>query len=55
MKLQAFDSSFFHGKSLDGDDGLQNMFLYQLAFNMLDLKIGKSPEYVTGGKCKDFF
>ena len=35
-ELQAFDSSYFWGKSFFGDYGLQNTFIYQPTFNMLE-------------------
>ena len=38
VKHEAFDSSYFHGKNFFGYDGFQNMFVYQLTFNMLELK-----------------
>ena len=31
------------------------MFIYQTAFNTLDLKIDKGTDYVTGWKSKDLF
>ena len=37
------------------DDGYQNMFVYQSTFNVLDLKIDKGTEYVTGWKSKGFY
>ena len=39
VKLKIFDSSYFCNKIFFGDDDLQNMFVYQSTFNMLDLKI----------------
>ena len=38
MKLEAFDWSYFHGKFLFGDDGFQNVLIYQPTFNTLELK-----------------
>ena len=35
MKLQAFNSSYFHGKNFFGYDGSQNMFVYHPKINML--------------------
>ena len=35
-----------------GDDGFQNIFVYQPTFNMLELKEDKSTEYVVGWKSK---
>ena len=46
MKLEAFDSSYFCSKNLFGDDGFQNMFLYQPTFNMLKFKIDMGTNYV---------
>ena len=37
-KLEAFDSSYFHGKTFFSDDDLWNMFVYQPIFNKLELK-----------------
>ena len=37
-KLQAFDSSHFHGKNFFGNDGFQDMFVYQPILNTLKLK-----------------
>ena len=38
MKPQAQDSSYFLSKNFFGDDGSQNMFVYQPTPDMLDLK-----------------
>ena len=38
MKLRAFDSSYFCGKTFSGDDGFQNVFVYQPRFNTLEIK-----------------
>ena len=40
LKLQAFDLTFwgFFGKHFFGDDGFQNIFVYQPTLNMLELK-----------------
>ena len=35
VKLQAFNSSYFHGKNFFGYDGPQNMFVYHPKINML--------------------
>ena len=37
-KLRAFNSSYFHGKIFFGDDGSQNMFVYQPTLDTLELK-----------------
>ena len=55
MKLEAFDLSYFHGKFLFGDDGFQNVLIYQPTFNTLELKKGKGTDYVIGWKSKDLF
>ena len=39
MKLQTFDSSQFHGKTFFGDNGSQNMFVYEPRFNTLELTL----------------
>ena len=38
MKLEVSDSSYFRGKSSFGDDGAQNMFVYQLTIDTLEFK-----------------
>ena len=38
MKLKAFDSSYFLCKFYLGDDGSQNMFVYQPTLDTLVLK-----------------
>ena len=48
--LEAFDSSCFHGKNLFGDDGFQNIFVYQPTFNTLELKKDKGTEFVIDWK-----
>ena len=55
MKLEAFDSSYFCGKTFFFDDVLQNMFVYQTTFNMLGPKIDKGIEYITGWQSKVLF
>ena len=55
MKFQAFDSSYFHGKNFLGDDGFQNMIVYQSTVNMLKLKLDKGTEYFTGWNSKHLF
>ena len=55
MKLQVFYSSYFHGKNYFGDDGFQNMFVYQVTFNTLELIKDKSTDYVIGWKSKVLF
>ena len=55
LKLQAFDSSYFRVKKSVGNDGLQNMFVYQPIFNMLELKKDNSTDHFTGWKSKNLF
>ena len=38
VKLETNDLNYFLGKKFFGDDGSQNMFVYQPTFNMLELK-----------------
>ena len=38
VKLQTHDLSFFLGKFLFGDDGFQDIFVYQLTLDTLELK-----------------
>ena len=45
MKLQAFDSSYFHAKTFFGDDCFQNIFF--LLFS-LELNKDKGTDYVIG-------
>ena len=37
MKLQTNDLSYFHGRDFFGDNGFQNMFVYEPTFNMSEL------------------
>ena len=56
VKIEAFDSSYLHGKNFFGNDGFQNMFVYQLTFiNTLNLRKGKGTDNVVGWKSKDLF
>ena len=55
IQLQAFDSSYFHRKSVFDDDGFQIKFVYQLTFNALELKKDKGTEYVNGLKSKGVY
>ena len=47
-KSETVSSSYFHGKILLGDDGFQNMLVYQPTFNRLELKKDKRSDYVIG-------
>ena len=40
MNIQVFDSIDFRGKGIFGDDGSQNMFIYQSTLDPLELKKG---------------
>ena len=46
VKLQ----TFFHRKACFSEDDSQNMFVYQSTFSTLQLRKGKSIDYVTGCK-----
>ena len=54
-KLKTFDLNFFLGKNIFGDDVFQNMFIYQPAFNTLELQEDKSAEYVIRWKSKGVY
>ena len=53
-RSQAFGSSFFLGKSFFGDEGCQNMFVYQPTFSILGLKEDKSNEKIIFGNWKGY-
>ena len=55
LKLEEFDSRYFHGNDFFGDDGFQNMFAYQPTFNTLELKQDKGTNYVVGWNSKGLF
>ena len=46
MKLPAFYSSYFHVKNFFGDDGFQNIFVYQPTLNRLELLVGNQKVYL---------
>ena len=47
------DYNFFLGRIyLTRNDGSQNVFVYQLKFSVLELKIDKGTEYIIGWKSK---
>ena len=53
MKIHPFDLIFsLLVKRFIGDDGFQNMFIYQPTFSTLELKKGKYSKYVIGGNLK---
>ena len=45
MKLQIDDLSNFLGKSVFGDDGFGNIFVYQPTLDTLKIKKDKSTDY----------
>ena len=55
MKLKAYDLSYFLGKNFFGDDGSQNMFVYQPTLRTLQLQEHKGTDYVTGWKSKGVY
>ena len=47
------DYNFFLGRIyLTRNDGSQNMFVYQLKFSVLEVKIDNGTEYIIGWKSK---
>ena len=46
VKLQEFYSSYFHVKNFFGDDGFQNIFVYQPTLNRLELLVGNQKVYL---------
>ena len=46
------DLSYFLGKNFWGDDGSQNMLVYQPAFSTLQLNKDKGIDYVISWKSK---
>ena len=52
LKLQTFDLNHFLGKILFGDDGSQNMLVYQPKLDTLELKKGKGTDYLLSWKSK---
>ena len=62
MKLQAFDSSYFHGKTFFDDNGFQNIFSFQNTIvcflsNIWYLIVKKNncTEYVIVWKSKEVY
>ena len=55
MKLQMLDLVFFYDKHFFDDDGFQNMFAYQPAFSVLQVKKGKDIDFVICRKSKGLF
>ena len=54
MKLQAFNSSYFHGKIFFGYDGSQNIFVYHPKINMLELKKTRALITLLGGNQRNY-
>ena len=54
MNLQTH-LSYFLGNIFFGDDGFQNMFVYQLTFSTLELTDDKGNDYVIGWKSKGVY
>ena len=55
VKLETHDLSYFVGENFFRGDGFQNMFVYQLTFFTLELKVNKNTEYVVGWKSKGLY
>ena len=56
VKLGAFNSNYFHGKIFFGDDGSQNMFVYQLDNTWyVGVKKDKRIDYVLSWKSKGVY
>ena len=53
--LTKYFSFFLDKMNFTSDDGYQNMFVSQSTFNVLDLKIAKSIEYVIRWKSKGVY
>ena len=51
-KLKAFDLSYFRGKTFFGNDGSQNMFVYQPTLDTLKTKYEKTSGNVINWKSK---
>ena len=52
VKLETRDSNFFLAKYFFGDDGFQNMFVYEPILDTLDLKKDKGTDYIFSWKSK---
>ena len=46
---------FFLGKKCFGDHGFQNMFVYQSALSLLELKEDKDTKYIIGCKSEGVY
>lgn len=52
VKLQTYDLSYFTGKSVFGDYGSPNMFVYQPTFSTSQIKNYKYTDYIISWKSK---
>ena len=52
VKLQTYDLSYFPGKSIFGDYGSQNTFVYQTTFSTSQIKNYKYNDYIISWKSK---
>ena len=48
-------SPALYGKPFFGDNGFQNIFVYQRTFYTLELQIDKGTNYIIGWKSKGLF
>ena len=55
VKLETHDLSYLLGKNFFGDDGSQNMFIYQPKLSTLELKKDKDTNYVFSWKSKGVY
>ena len=54
-KLQRFHSGYFRGHNFFGNNGFQNIFVYQPTLNALGLKKDKDTEYIVSWKSKGVY
>ena len=54
-KMQIFDLSCFLGQKFFGDDGFQNMFVYQPTFSTLDIKKQMMNIFLPGNQKEYIF
>ena len=55
VKLETHGVSYFLGKKFLGDNGPQNMFIYQPTYNTLELKKDMGTDYVLSVKSKGVY
>ena len=55
VKLETHDLSYLLGKIFFGDDGSQNVFIYQRKLSTLELKKDKGTNYVFSWKSKGVY